>query len=133
MGRGASMVVALLCTAQFVIVLDVTIVAIALPVMQDGLGLTATELSWVITAYTLVFGRWRSERVGPRRPAERPPRLAVGVPRQRPRLPRGRAGHRPHREGAACSGPRAAGPPGRRPGHRGSWRPGPRPHPGGEP
>ena len=50
------MVVALLCTAQFVIVLDVTIVAIALPVMQDGLGLTATELSWVITAYTLVFG-----------------------------------------------------------------------------
>ena len=34
------MVVALLCVAQFVIVLDVTIVAIALPAMQADLGLS---------------------------------------------------------------------------------------------
>ena len=50
------MVVALPCVAQFVIVLDATIVAIALPVMGDELGLSTTELGWVITLYTLVFG-----------------------------------------------------------------------------
>jgi EmrB/QacA subfamily drug resistance transporter len=50
------MVVALPCVAQFVIVLDVTIVAIALPAVQDDLGLSTTALGWVITAYTLVFG-----------------------------------------------------------------------------
>jgi len=50
------MVVALPCVAQFVVVLDVTIVAIALPAMQQELGLSTTELGWVITAYTLVFG-----------------------------------------------------------------------------
>jgi len=50
------MVIALPCVAQFVIVLDVTIVAIALPAMQADLGLSTTTLGWVITAYTLVFG-----------------------------------------------------------------------------
>jgi EmrB/QacA subfamily drug resistance transporter len=50
------MVVALPCVAQFVIVLDVTIVAIALPAIQRDLGLSTTALGWVITAYTLVFG-----------------------------------------------------------------------------
>jgi MFS family permease len=49
-------VVALLCFAQFVVVLDLTIVAIALPVMQKGLSLSTTTLSWVITAYPLTFG-----------------------------------------------------------------------------
>jgi EmrB/QacA subfamily drug resistance transporter len=50
------MIVALACVAQFVVVLDVTIVAIALPAMQADLGLSTTALGWVITAYTLVFG-----------------------------------------------------------------------------
>jgi MFS family permease len=50
------MIVALPCVAQFVIVLDVTIVAIALPAVQADLGLSTTALGWVITAYTLVFG-----------------------------------------------------------------------------
>jgi len=49
-------VVALPCVAQFVVVLDVTIVAIALPAMQADLGMSTTALGWVITAYTLVFG-----------------------------------------------------------------------------
>ena len=44
------------CLAQFVIVLDVTIVAVALPALQADLGLSTTALGWVITAYTLVFG-----------------------------------------------------------------------------
>jgi EmrB/QacA subfamily drug resistance transporter len=50
------MLVALPCVAQFVVVLDATIVAIALPAMQADLGLSTTALGWVITAYTLVFG-----------------------------------------------------------------------------
>ena len=50
------MKVALPCVAQFVIVLDVTIVAIALPAIQADLGLSTSALAWVVTAYTLVFG-----------------------------------------------------------------------------
>ena len=46
----------LLCVAQFVVVLDVTIVAIALPAIGDDLGVSATGLQWVISAYTLTFG-----------------------------------------------------------------------------
>ena len=50
------MVVVLPCVAQFVIVLDVTIVAIALPVVQSDLGLSSALLGWVVTVYPLVFG-----------------------------------------------------------------------------
>ena len=50
------MKIALPCVAQFVIVLDVTIVAIALPAVQADLGFSTAALGWVITAYTLVFG-----------------------------------------------------------------------------
>src|SRR5690349_19658292 len=56
MGSPVRMVVALPCIAQFVIVLDVTIVAIALPAVQADLGFSTAALGWVITAYTLVFG-----------------------------------------------------------------------------
>lgn len=49
-------VLALLCAAQFVVVLDVTIVAIALPEVRENLGFSATGLQWVVSAYTLVFG-----------------------------------------------------------------------------
>ena len=46
----------LLCVAQFVVVLDATIVAIALPEIQVELGFSQAGLQWVISAYTLVFG-----------------------------------------------------------------------------
>ncbi len=46
----------LLCGAQFLIVLDVTIVAIALPDIRDSLGFSAASLQWVLSAYTLAFG-----------------------------------------------------------------------------
>jgi EmrB/QacA subfamily drug resistance transporter len=48
-------VIALLCLAQFVVVLDVTIVAVALPAIQDDLGFSAAGLQWVITSYTICF------------------------------------------------------------------------------
>src|SRR4051812_10898534 len=47
---------ALLCVAQFVVVLDATIVAIALPAIGDDLRVPATGLQWVLSAYTLTFG-----------------------------------------------------------------------------
>ncbi|MEA2402431.1 MAG: hypothetical protein QOK00_2834 [Thermoleophilaceae bacterium] len=45
----------LLCIAQFVVVLDVTIVAVALPTVQRELQFSAPDLQWVVTAYTLCF------------------------------------------------------------------------------
>jgi EmrB/QacA subfamily drug resistance transporter len=51
--RGA---LALLCAAQFMVVLDVTIVAVALPAIQRDLALSPATLTWLVTAYTLAFG-----------------------------------------------------------------------------
>jgi MFS family permease len=48
--------VTLLCAVQFIVVLDVTIVAVALPAIRADLGFAAAALQWVITAYTLTFG-----------------------------------------------------------------------------
>jgi EmrB/QacA subfamily drug resistance transporter len=42
--------------AQLMIVLDVTVVNIALPQLQTSLGFSRTDLSWVLNAYTLTFG-----------------------------------------------------------------------------
>jgi len=38
------------------IILDGTIVTVALPAIQTGLGFTAASLSWVMTAYLIAFG-----------------------------------------------------------------------------
>ncbi len=46
----------LLCVAQFMVVLDATIVAVALPEIQSALGFSQAGLQWVISAYTLAFG-----------------------------------------------------------------------------
>lgn len=47
---------ALLGIAQFMLILDVTIVAIALPLMEGDLGLSRETLTWVVAAYTVTFG-----------------------------------------------------------------------------
>jgi len=41
---------------QLMIVLDLTIIAIALPRMQDDLGMTLSESPWTVTGYSLAFG-----------------------------------------------------------------------------
>ncbi len=46
----------LLCLAQFMLILDVTVVNVALPDIGAGLHLDRPTLTWVLTAYTLVFG-----------------------------------------------------------------------------
>jgi len=47
---------ALLGVAQFMLILDVTVVAIALPHIGEDLGLARDTLTWVVSAYTLMFG-----------------------------------------------------------------------------
>jgi EmrB/QacA subfamily drug resistance transporter len=47
---------ALLCTVQFMVVLDVAIVNVALPSIQRDLGFSQENLQWVISAYALLFG-----------------------------------------------------------------------------
>jgi EmrB/QacA subfamily drug resistance transporter len=47
---------ALLSMTQFVVVLDIAIVNVALPSIQEDLGFSQENLQWVISAYALVFG-----------------------------------------------------------------------------
>jgi len=49
-------VLVLVCLAQFMVVLDATIVNVALPAIQADLGFSSADLAWVINGYTLVFG-----------------------------------------------------------------------------
>ena len=49
-------VLVLVCLAQFMVVLDATIVNVALPSIQTDLDLSDSSLQWIINAYTLVFG-----------------------------------------------------------------------------
>ena len=55
-GTNPWLVLVLVCTAQFMVILDATVVNVALPSIQADLGFSAADLQWVINAYTLVFG-----------------------------------------------------------------------------
>ncbi|MFF5554555.1 MFS transporter [[Kitasatospora] papulosa] len=48
-------VVAAACTGQFLVVLDVSVVNVALPSMRTDLGLSAPGLQWVVNAYSIAF------------------------------------------------------------------------------
>jgi EmrB/QacA subfamily drug resistance transporter len=54
-GRGAGRLLAVCCVAQFMVILDLSIVNVALPSMQSGLNFTAPELLWVVDAYAITF------------------------------------------------------------------------------
>ena len=56
MRRSPWATLAVLALAQFMVVLDVTIVNVALPNIQHALHFSSDNLQWVISAYTLVFG-----------------------------------------------------------------------------
>ncbi|SFO60846.1 drug resistance transporter, EmrB/QacA subfamily [Geodermatophilus obscurus] len=53
--RRPGVLLAIACAAQFICVLDTSIVNVALPPMQESLGLSATGLQWVVSSYTLTF------------------------------------------------------------------------------
>jgi len=57
MGHGNRwLALVILCAASLMIILDGTIVTVALPTIQAGLGFTAASLSWVMTTYLIAFG-----------------------------------------------------------------------------
>lgn len=53
--RRRSLTLALCCLAQFMVILDVSIVNVALPSIQGDLHFTDADLQWVVNAYTLAF------------------------------------------------------------------------------
>ncbi|MEU3102498.1 MFS transporter [Streptomyces griseoflavus] len=55
-GGGNAMALLVIASCQLMVVLDITIVNIALPDIQRSLDFSTTSLSWVVNAYTLTFG-----------------------------------------------------------------------------
>jgi EmrB/QacA subfamily drug resistance transporter len=51
-----TLALALLCSVQFILVLDLTLVNVALPSIQLALGSSREDLQWVVSAYALSFG-----------------------------------------------------------------------------
>ena len=102
---------ALIVTAQFMVILDVAIVNVALPSIKSDLGFSQTNLQWVISAYAILFGGTLllggriADLLGRRRLLRRRPgavrhelaavrpRLVRGLADRLPRGCRGSAGH----------------------------------------
>ncbi|WP_338673549.1 MFS transporter [Streptomyces sp. SCSIO 30461] len=53
---GSALALLVIASCQLMVVLDITIVNVALPHIQSSLGFSTTDLSWVVSAYTLAFG-----------------------------------------------------------------------------
>ena len=72
-GVDANAVLALIAVAQFMVILDATIVNVALPTIKVDVGFSEQSLSWVLNAYTLMFGGFlllggrAADRLGRRR------------------------------------------------------------------
>src|SRR5215207_7527811 len=47
---------ALLCVAQLMVILDISAVNVALPDLAADLGIARTDVTWTITSYSLLFG-----------------------------------------------------------------------------
>src|SRR6267154_109868 len=69
----ANAVLAIVAVAQFMVVLDASVVNVALPSIQRDVGFSEQNLSWVLNAYTLMFGGFlllggrAADRLGRRR------------------------------------------------------------------
>ena len=89
-------ILAVLAVAQFMVVLDATIVNVALPAIQTDLGFDATSLQWVVNGYTLLFGGFLllggrlADLLGRRRRVPHRPRPLRASPRWRAASPRRR-------------------------------------------
>jgi EmrB/QacA subfamily drug resistance transporter len=55
-GSHAGLILALVGAAQFMVVLDISIVNVALPAIRHDLGFSLGGLQWVVNAYTITFG-----------------------------------------------------------------------------
>jgi EmrB/QacA subfamily drug resistance transporter len=54
-GSRQTLLLAACCVAQFMVILDIAIVNVALPSIQTSLGFSAPDLQWVVNAYTITF------------------------------------------------------------------------------
>ncbi len=54
-GSGSAWLLAVCCVAQFMVILDLSIVNVALPSIQLSLGFSAPDLQWVVDAYAITF------------------------------------------------------------------------------
>jgi EmrB/QacA subfamily drug resistance transporter len=54
--RSTNVLLFVVCLAQFMVILDVSVVNVALPSIRNGLSFSTTGLQWVVNAYTLTFG-----------------------------------------------------------------------------
>ena len=55
-GVNANAVLAIVAVAQFMVILDASIVNVALPTIKRDVGFSEESLSWILNAYTLIFG-----------------------------------------------------------------------------
>src|SRR5262245_58622468 len=55
MRRNSNVLLLVVCLGQFMTILAVLIVNVALPAIRDDLGFSGTGLQWVLNAYTLTF------------------------------------------------------------------------------
>ena len=55
-GVNANAVLAIVAVAQFMVILDASIVNVALPTIRHDVGFSEQSLSWILNAYTLIFG-----------------------------------------------------------------------------
>ena len=87
----------LCCVAQFMVILDLSIVNVALPSIQVGLNFSSADLQWVVDAYAIVFAGFlmlcRARRRHLRPAADLPGRAAGVLGRVTGRRP-GRRQHR---------------------------------------
>jgi EmrB/QacA subfamily drug resistance transporter len=72
-GVNANAVLAIVAVAQFMVILDASIVNVALPTIKRDVGFSEQSLSWILNAYTLIFGGFlllggrAADRLGRRR------------------------------------------------------------------
>jgi EmrB/QacA subfamily drug resistance transporter len=55
-GRRRAAALLLLAAAQFMVIMDTSIIGVALPEIRDALGFSQSDLSWVFNAYVVAFG-----------------------------------------------------------------------------
>jgi EmrB/QacA subfamily drug resistance transporter len=55
LGSGGPWLLIVCCVAQFMVILDLSIVNVALPSIQSSLGFSAPELQWIVDAYSITF------------------------------------------------------------------------------
>src|ERR1700688_4893119 len=70
---GSALLLTVCCVAQFMVILDLSIVNVALPSIQASLSFSSADLQWVVDAYAIAFagflmlGGRAADRLGQRR------------------------------------------------------------------